>query len=255
MKTFFEEYGLSVIIGCVICLLVVMASPVGGAINNNLKTSAKNMGDTGTEVQAKAGNSIKSMAAGESAEEDVPDTIFVGYNTFKNHLIFTSDENSEGYQGCDTKYGDVQNNIYTKTNRTPWYSPCYMNSPKIIIENKIKPKHMDWWFYKFAGNGDVGNMYANPWDDRYSEWRNFKNEIVFNSSNLDSSQLTSVSGMVKETKLEWLKVTFDVDLSHVDQPFGEAAWDSTPWFRLYFTRASFDSIQVKKFENSSYIID
>lgn len=174
MKTFMEEYGLASVMAACVMFLVVMASPVGGAINGNLKSTATNMGDTGTNVQANAAKSIKSLA-GE--EEEVPDTIFVGYNSQNQCLVFSHDENSSGYSSCDTKYGDISENsefsdCQTSSNFATNPAP-YNNVRQLVtsvnIENKIKPKNMSAWFDNMSNikTLDLSNVDTSNCDSMY----------------------------------------------------------------------------------------
>lgn len=157
MKTFMEEYGLASVMAACVMFLVVMASPVGGAINGNLKSTATNMGDTGTNVQANAAKSIKSLA-GE--EEEVPDTIFVGYNSQNHCLVFSHDENSPKYSACDTKYGDCKDSMnsgYKSGNPRP-YLAVRSSIKKINIENTIAPQNINNLFFALTNVEEVENL-------------------------------------------------------------------------------------------------
>ncbi len=151
MKTFMEEYGLASVMAACAMFLVVMATPVGGAINSGLQGATTSVENSGTNAEANAAKSIKSLA-GE--EEEVPDTIFVGYNSQNHCLVFSHDENSSGYQGCDTKYGDISNNTEFGNpnapdeyvpNKAPWKNITNAIT-SVYIENTIKPQNMSYWF-------------------------------------------------------------------------------------------------------------
>ena len=220
MKTFFEEYGLSVILGCIVCLLVVMCSPVGTAVKGGLDSSTEGVKNTGTEVQAKAAKSVKSLA-GE--EEEIPDTIFVGYNSQNQCLVFSHDENSELYSNCNNKYGDCKdrknNDLYS--NPLPWHSFCYSIS-EIIIENKIKPTDMSGWFSyskKITGLENINTKNVTNMNTTFartsissldlSGWDlsnlTKMNQMFYNSSEIQSINLSNT----KSNSLTNMRSTFD----------------------------------------------
>lgn len=255
MKTFFEEYGLSVILGCVICLVVVMCSPVGTVIKGGLTDSTEGVKSTGTEVQAKAGKSIKALA-GE--EEEVPDTIFVGYNSQNSCLVLSHSEDSNGYQGCDTKLGDASE---LNNPRNKW-TEYVGDIERITIENEIKPKNMSHWFAYLSDihpiNGienintsnvtDMSYLFYHAggqdgwwWSQDLSTWDTskvtnmshmFEGCTIYelNLSGWDTSNVVNADYFMRNSTVSSVILGGNKPYdSYLSLPYGQNMWDNSNW--------------------------
>lgn len=96
-------------------------------------------------------------------------TLHTFYSSRNHCLVFSHDENSEGYSACNVKLGDCQNSYFhtdqsinTPESICPWtpylcnysydgingrFSDGDNNAQTVLIENKIKPKNMQGWFW------------------------------------------------------------------------------------------------------------
>lgn len=216
MKLFFEEYGLSTVLACAIMFLLVMASPIGASIRGGLNDSTTSLKDTGTEVQAKAGKSIKMLAG------DFPKSIYVGYNSSTQTLVYanSNDSNSPKYLACDTKYGEVSNNTWSLA-CPPWYG-IEGNIKNAIVENEIYPVKMDNLFSRLPyvtslnlsnvntiqctsmqnvfnmrniKNLDVSHFNTSKVTTMYQMFHSCENIESINIGNFNTSNVTSMSAM------------------------------------------------------------
>lgn len=73
-------------------------------------------------------------------------------------LVFSHSEDSSGYNGCDVKYGDINENYHftspvspanSATNPAP-YDGVRQSVRSVNIENNIKPKDMSYWFMQMS---------------------------------------------------------------------------------------------------------
>ena len=216
MKNFLQEYGTAILACCMTIMMIGVASPVSETIQVSTGEVVASFSDKVTGEEEGGGMRALDSAFVSSGvmEENVPDTIYVGYNSLNQCLVFSHSDESEAYSACNLKFGDVSNEQGSLSNN--WHD-CLGSSDftihkvdAVLIENKIKPKNMCGMFSglsRITSIEGISNIDTSQCTNMAALFSNCNNLTSVDLSRFDTSNVTDMSCMFKSCyKLENLNL-------------------------------------------------